>query len=191
MSMIDYKKYLKPEKNNIIQIGSNDGIIGEEYGFIELIKENHNNVILIEPISEYLNVLKTTVKNSKSNIQFIQAGIRNYDGTSKINVQGGASSFKFGVNENSREVDVVSTKTLFKLFNNKIDLLLIDAEGCECEIIQDIDFSKNEINVIRFEYHLLGEEEKNNIIEKLSLYNYNIDKCVYDSPHNMVAVLKK
>jgi hypothetical protein len=34
--MKNYKDNLKINENNILQIGSHDGVVGEEYGFIEV-----------------------------------------------------------------------------------------------------------------------------------------------------------
>lgn len=187
--MKNYIETLKTENNNIIQIGSHDGVLGEEYGFIEFISNNLNNVVMIEPVPQYMEKLKNNLKNVRSNIKFIQAAIRNYDGVGKINLMGGSSTFNSEYNHlPSVETEVINISTLLKNLNfSDIDLLLLDVEGCEKEIVDSLDLKNNKINCIRWEYHILSKDDNNFIINKFKENGYNVDKCLHDEPHNMIA----
>lgn len=185
----NYQDQLKPEGNNIIQVGANDGIVGEEYGFIEIVKNRNNNIVMVEPIPEYLNTLKQTVSEAKSNIRFLNAGIRNKQGVDKITVEGGLSSFKgeFGYRP-SILVKVLNTKDLFEFCKfDVIDLLLLDTEGCEREIVEDLDLQTNNIRTIRWEYHNLSLDDNKFIMNKLTHHGFSIGFCSHDSPHNFIA----
>jgi hypothetical protein len=185
----NYQDQLKPESNNIIQVGANDGIVGEEYGFIEIVKNHNNNVVMVEPIPEYLNTLKQTVSGAKSNIRFLNAGIRNKQGVDKITLEGGLSSFKgqFG-HRPSIVVKVINTKDLLEFCKfDVVDLLLLDTEGCEREIVEDLDLQTNNIRTIRWEYHNLTQEDNEFIMNKLSQHGFTIGLCSHDSKHNFIG----
>ena len=187
--MKNYKDNLKINENNILQIGSHDGVVGEEYGFIEFIRTISNNVVMVEPVSAYMDLLKSNMKGCISNITFLECGVRNFDGTGKITLEGGMSSFKgnFGVH-NSEVVKIVSWNTLMCMIPfSDIDLLLLDTEGCESEIIGAIDFGKTNIRTIRWEYHNLSRGENESIISKMLANGYSIDYCSHDTLHNLVA----
>lgn len=189
LTLKNYQDQLKPEGNNIIQVGANDGIVGEEYGFIEIVKNHNNNVVMVEPIPEYLNTLKQTVSGAKSNIRFLNAGIRNKQGVDKITVEGGLSSFKgeFG-HRPSIVVKVINTKDLLEFCKfDVVDLLLLDTEGCEREIVEDLDLQTNNIRTIRWEYHNLTQEDNEFIMNKLRHHGFTIGLCSHDSRHNFIG----
>lgn len=189
MTLKNYQEQLKPEGNNIIQVGANDGVVGEEYGFIEIVRDAKNNVVMVEPIPAYLTTLKETVKGAKSDIRFLNAGIRNRQGVDKITVEGGLSSFKgeFG-HRPSIMVKVMNTKDLFEFCKfDVVDLLLLDTEGCEREIVEDIDLSTNNIRTVRWEYHNISREDNMFIANKLTTHGFKVGFCSHDPNHNFVA----
>lgn len=187
--MKDYLQTLKPSNNRIIQIGSHDGVVGEEYGFIEFINQTENDVVMVEPVPQYMKTLKENLAAYRSSIRFIECGIRNFDGVGKITLEGGMSSFKGNFNYNpSIDVKIMSVSKLFDEIGFKVfDLLLLDTEGCEREIIESIDFGVVDVGTIRWEYHNLSYSDNQFIVDKLSLNGYSIDYCSHDSLHNLVA----
>lgn len=189
LQLKNYQDQLKQEGNNIIQVGANDGIVGEEYGFIEVVKNHNNNVVMVEPIPEYMNTLKQTVSGAKSNIRFLNAGVRNKQGVDKITLEGGLSSFKGEfVSKPSLMVKVINTKDLFEFCKfDVVDLLLLDTEGCEREIVEDLDLQTNNIRTIRWEYHNLTPNDNMFIMNKLIQHGFSVGLCSHDSPHNFVA----
>ena len=187
--MKNYIDTLKPSNNRIVQIGSHDGVVGEEYGFIEFINQTENEVVMVEPIPEYMKSLKENLSECRSSIRFIECGIRNFDGVGKITLEGGMSSFKGNFNNApSIDVKIMSVPSLFDHIGFKaIDLLLLDTEGCEREIIEAIDLSLFDIRTIRWEYHNLSSSDNDFIRDKLSSNGYSIDYCFHDSKHNLIA----
>ena len=187
--MKNYLETLHPSNNNIIQIGAHDGIVGEEYGFIELIRESHNNVLMVEPVPAYMKLLKQNLYETKSSIRFVESGVRNYNGNSRITLEGGMSSFKGAFNTHpSIEVSVITIDALLaEAAFPIIDLLLLDTEGCEREIIESLDLSKTDVRTIRWEYHNLTAEDNKFITTKLSALGYNLDYCSHDPRHNVLA----
>lgn len=187
--MKNYIETLKSTGNRIIQIGSHDGIVGEEYGFIEFINSTENVVVMVEPVPQYMKTLKENLSECKSSIQFIGCGVRNFDGVGNITLEGGMSSFKGNFDRNpSIEVKIISVSTLFEQIGFKaFDLLLLDTEGCEREIIEAIDFNTVDVGTIRWEYHNLSQDDNRFIIDKLLSNGYSVDYCSHDSRHNLVA----
>ena len=55
---VDYSDFINKNNPTIIQIGAHDGVLGEEYGFQELLDSLKNfNLILVEPLSPYFDNL--------------------------------------------------------------------------------------------------------------------------------------
>jgi len=187
--MKDYLTTIKPHGNKILQIGSHDGVVGEEYGFIEFINHTENDVVMVEPVPQYMKILKENLAECRSSIRYIESGIRNFDGVGKITLEGGMSSFKGNFNYTpSIDVKIMSISSLLnELGFLAFDLLLLDTEGCEREIIEALDFNTIDVGTIRWEYHNLSQDDNQFIIEKLLSNGYSVDYCSHDSPHNRVA----
>ena len=187
--MTNYLNHIKKSDNIIVQVGANDGIVGEEYGFVELIRDTSNIVYMIEPVPMYMEVLKDVSKDYRSKIEYIQCGIRNYNGVGSISVDGGMSSFVF--NTSSCPKITVPVQTFSSLFISRcitdIDLLLLDVEGCELELVESIPFDIVRIGVIRWEYHNLSSKDNIKICQILQSNGYDVDYCSHDPKHNMVA----
>ena len=185
---IDYIKILNKNNPIIVQIGSHDGILGEEYGLHETLDELSSfRLILIEPIEKWFLNLKNVYGKYENKVEYIMSAISNIDGPIKMIDQGCMSKI-----DSYGTLNAISMKwdTFIEKYNiNNIDLLLLDCEGYEFEILKSINFDKTYIPLIRYEfYHISNKEECDNYLIK---NGYNIDLCHYDSISNKIAYLKK
>ena len=181
------EKFFKNKKiKQLIQIGANDGVRFDTIN--KFIKKYSPPCILLEPIKEYFDQLKENYKFQKNIIfenmaisvdneinhlyKVKNSEINNYDEHIK-----GITSFdidhlkKHGVESNhivEEKIKNISISDLIEKYENKVDLLLIDAEGYDANIIIDLFEKSNVRPVIIFEYiHI-----KHEIFRKLvNLFN--------------------
>ena len=90
-----------------------------------------------------------------------------------------------GLSNNLIRQKLVPTITLEKLFekffiNEKINLLVVDAEGYDAKILKKIPFDKKRPEAILFETHNLGEQ-KHQLFEVLENENYRIEELDGDA----------
>ena len=180
--------------NQLIQIGSNDG---ERFDIInKFIKKYSVNCILVEPIKIYFNQLKQNYSGQKD-IIFENLAISVNDEinqlykvkNSKTKYYGehikGITSFdkkhltKHGVKSTHIEiekVDSISINKLISKYGNKVDLLIIDAEGYDGNIVIDL-LEKSKIQpVIVLEYIHINFNIFNHLIKQLKNKNYSYYK---------------
>lgn len=185
MNMIDYKTLISKEEIVIVQIGSHDGIVGEEYGLQEIL-DNHSNfkLFLIEPIPQFFNNLTNVYGKYGEKITYCNFAITDINGKTRMVEQGGMS--RIDHNGGSLEVNSLDWDTFLNLYNIKnIDLLLIDCEGYEFNILQQINYDKCRPKVIRYEYMHIGDKEGcDNFIRSKK---YNINYCIHDHTYNKIA----
>ena len=153
-------------------------------GLEELINNQTQKVLLIEPVHYNFNSLKEKFHSNK-NVLLEKAGVSDsseqkkfyfvkQDSITKLGKEwaSGIGSFKkqhlldhhrkrFKITEEDIEIDEIQIKTfsdVCKKYNiTEIDFLFIDTEGHDYNIINSIDFSNIKINKIKFEYkHLDG-----------------------------------
>tara|TARA_Y100001935_G_C17217522_1_gene463436 strand:+ start:405 stop:1022 length:618 start_codon:yes stop_codon:yes gene_type:complete len=183
------------EKFDLIIIGAHTGI-----GLEELILEQKNKVLLIEPVSYNLQSLKNRFKNI-NNIFFENVGVSDkkkqikfyYVKQSSLKKLGkdwgsGIGSFKkkhlldhhrkrFQITESDIEeldVKIVVFNDLVEKYNiSEIEYLFIDTEGYDYQIIKSIDFNKTKINKVKFEYKHLDDTFKFDIrlLELRKMFN--------------------
>ena len=153
-------------------------------GLEELINNQTQKVLLIEPVHYNFNSLKEKFHSNK-NVLLEKAGVSDsseqkkfyfvkQDSITKLGKEwaSGIGSFKkqhlldhhrkrFKITEEDIGIDEIQIKTfsdVCKKYNIiEIDFLFIDTEGHDYNIINSIDFSNIKINKIKFEYkHLDG-----------------------------------
>ena len=153
-------------------------------GLEQLINNQTQKVLLIEPVHYNFNSLKDKFHSNK-NVLLEKAGVSDsyeqkkfyfvkQDSITKLGKEwaSGIGSFKkqhlldhhrkrFKITEEDIEIDEIQIKTfsdVCKKYNIiEIDFLFIDTEGHDYNIINSIDFSNIKINKIKFEYkHLDG-----------------------------------
>ena len=153
-------------------------------GLEQLINNQTQKVLLIEPVHYNFNSLKDKFHSNK-NVLLEKAGVSDsseqkkfyfvkQDSITKLGKEwaSGIGSFKkqhlldhhrkrFKITEEDIQIDEIQIKTfsdVCKKYNIiEIDFLFIDTEGHDYNIINSIDFSNIKINKIKFEYkHLDG-----------------------------------
>lgn len=176
--------------SQLIQIGANDG---KRFDAVNkfIIKYSPYS-ILVEPIEEYFLQLKQTYKNQK-NVEFENKAISVNDQInylykvkdSKINQYDehvkGITSFdknhlkKHGVQSGHikrEEVKSISISNLINKYENRVDLLIIDAEGYDGDIVIDLLKKSNARPIIIFEYIHIKFNTFKILIDLLSEKNY-------------------
>ena len=198
--------YLEMEKFDLVLIGAHNGS-----GLEELILEQKNKVLLIEPVNYNLQSLKNRFKNI-NNIFFENVGVSDekkqikfyYVKESSVKKLGkdwgsGIGSFKKKhlldhhrkrfkiIDSDIEEVDVkiVVFNDLVEKYNiSEIEYLFIDTEGYDYQIIKSIDFNKIKINKVKFEYKHLDDTFKFDLrlLELREMFNqFNYKEIDIDS----------
>jgi FkbM family methyltransferase len=207
------------KKNNdmfIIQIGANDGKMDDP--IYEFVTNNPKHVsgILIEPVKDYFEELKTNYKKYP-NFTLLNLAIHHsmkemtiYRADPiKIEQYGlpkwtkGIASFnkdhyKLSGTPNDvfikEKVPCISLNDLLKKHQvEKIDLLQIDTEGYDSEIILNLDFQVIKPKIIHFEHGLstgiMSKEEFSTVIEVLHNNGYELWMDLYDVTAYQLNVL--
>jgi FkbM family methyltransferase len=187
MEKIDFRDLLVDVKDPmIVQIGSHDGILGEEYGLQEYLEKIKNfSLILVEPIKEYFDKLPQVYGKYDKQIKYCNYAISDVEGQVYMKEQGCMSK----IDQNGTLPVFSKTWNSFLLQNyiKKIDLLLLDCEGYEFEILKNINFNIIKPKVIRYEYYWIeNKAECDNLLFK---NGYKIDYCLHDHTYNKVAYL--
>ena len=71
-----------------------------------------------------------------------------------------------------------------------IDMIVMDTEGCEWEILQQISLSLHDVKIIILEYHNHSESEQKKILKKLENEGMKIIPIITDgekSEHDLIA----
>ena len=190
-SLLNTKFFLKKIFSNLniqhlIQIGANDGIRFDELR--HFIKDNNPKSILVEPIKIYFDQLTKNYAGYK-NVFLENSAIGNNNSVGYLYKVSdfyldkydehvlGINSFnknhliKHGVKSShieKEEVNYITIKYLFKKYNiNKLDLLVIDAEGYDGNILINFLDNTNLNPIIIFEYIHIDYKVIKNVIEKL------------------------
>lgn len=183
---VDYREFVNKNNPTIIQIGAHDGVLGEEYGFQELLESVKSfRLFLVEPLSPYFDNLENVYKKYGNAVSYHKHAISSVDGETTM-VEQGCMSF---VSLNG------SVKVQSKTWNtfirdasiDVIDLLVLDCEGYEFEIIKSIDFSAFKPKIIRYEYKHIPNKEECDVY--LSSRGYRLEYCKHDHTYNKIAIL--
>ena len=184
MQNINYIDYLKDD-GVIVQIGSYDGIAGENFWLRELMLAGNYTCHLLEPLDDVFTELKKNYADATSNMNFHNCAIYTADGFMTFYKFKDYSSFvdKDGVlaNPGSATVLVKSQRLPTFFEENKItevDGLFLDVEGVENVIIRQL-FQETSVRpaIIRYEWiHVKGLEEMEDIIRS---NGYTITPCVH------------
>lgn len=184
LNYIDYTKLINNDNPTIVQIGAHDGILGEEYGFQDILNSFSNfNLFLVEPLSPYFDNLINVYKKYENKVKYYKFAISDVNGIVRMKEQGCMSHIS---NDGNVSVESKTWNEFLKITNIKnIDLLLLDCEGYEFNILKQIDYIKTAPKVIRYEfYHIPNKEECD---EYLKANKYSINYCIHDSISNKVA----
>ena len=202
-----YRYYKHHQKLNFIQIGANDGKSNDPINLF--VKKNKKNIkgYLFEPDPEYYKLLLKNYKNNE-NLKIFNLAIHNTLNKSKLykvadpiknklpNFLRGVGSFdKNHLSKSSYKIDSKFIKEIeVECINlnhfileekiNDIDLLIIDTEGYDFDILNNIDFQKIKPKIIRFEHgfknNIMNTEKLILIQNKLQSHGYNFIIEKYD-----------
>ena len=192
------------ENISFVQIGANDGEMDDP---INKYVSSHNwRGIMVEPDFYYFEKLRNKYKDNK-NVICLNLGIG--DGTIKtlfrINpseihtsnskwekwvsgmgtcVEDQLTHYDWIDSKDIEQIKII-TVPLMSILNNykKLDLLLIDAEGMDIEILNQLDLDNLQPNIIIFENDPINnlpynENSLNNVLSKFRKFNYNISKTL-------------
>jgi len=174
-----------PNKNeiSIVVVGAHDGVNGEQYGLMPFLDNIDNfKIYLIEPIKSWFDQLYEVYGKFGERVVYLNYAIT--EKTSKIKMidQGVMSKIGDGnlVVESKSWNDFIYENKI-----NSIDILLLDCEGYEFNILQQINYEKNPPKNIRYEYvHSQDKEEMDLFLKKMG-YDITLDDT--DPTYNKVA----
>lgn len=182
---VDFRDHVSNNNPVIVQIGSFDGILGEEYGLQEFLESiNSFSLILVEPIPKYFSNLIHIYGKYGSRVSYCNHAISDINGDTNMTDLGCCSFISpgNGIPVKSKTWDAF----ISDMGISSIDLLLLDCEGYEFEIMKQIDYSKNKPKVIRYEYmHIPNKQECDDFLRSKG---YRIEYCRYDHTYNKIAI---
>jgi FkbM family methyltransferase len=179
--------------NSLIQIGANDGMSHDHLNSI--IKKFKLKSLLLEPIKKYFLDLQNNYSNyenvklensalsTKNEILFLYKVDPEYSNKYGT-ISSGISSLykqhliKHGIKKKhiiQEKVNQVSFDELLKKYNiSDFDLLLIDAEGYDCQIVNDFILKIKKIRpIIIFEWSHIKNSEFKNTLNLITNNNYS------------------
>ena len=144
-------------------------------------------------------IKKLYEKKANENITFFDHGVytedttlKFYNPSNKIYVSGSLIPEAFYVNKDDYdEIKVYSMETIMKNLKHKhIDLLKIDAGGCECEIILQLlnNIIKPKLILVMHNNHVYGDDKVNDFVHKMEDFNYFAHRTAH--PHKITYALK-
>jgi FkbM family methyltransferase len=187
-----------------IQIGANDGKTADPLRSF-ILKYNWKG-ILVEPIKYYFEKLQKNY-STQNRLTFENSSIGSIEGfcdmyryplrsnlISHSFGGGGLSSFlkKIPLSRSWRipgaknhlikeKVNCITFRKLLDKYKvNKINLLVIDAEGYDFEILKQIDFHFIRPAIIHYEHNNLSPDEKKESIEFVTRHGYRVSKDFRD-----------
>ena len=183
----------KKNINSLVQIGANDGISHDHVH--NVIKKFKLESLLLEPIKKYFYDLKNNYSNCENvRIENSALSINNeilflYKVNTKYfnkygTLSSGISSFykehllRHGIKEKhiiQEKVNQISFDELLKKYSvSTFDLLLIDAEGYDCQIVNDFFLKIKKIRpIIIFEWSHIKNNELENTLSSIIKNNYS------------------
>ena len=205
--LLRYFKSHHNRKINLVQIGAYDGHLYDPIESILLTDISNLHSYLLEPQKEpyqkllkkykkYKNVtpLNYAIHPSKNSFYLYRADAASINNSSSF--LNGTGSFslrhvkKFVGNKklklNKIKVNCISIDKLIQKYKiNKIDILIIDAEGFDYEILKSINFKKLKPQIIRFEHGIRDSVMSNakftEICNILNKHKYQIIPESYDA----------
>jgi len=169
-----------------IQLGACDGkvdvFIGKDRVW-KLIVEKGWSGALVEPNPVAFELLSKNYTPYKNRVKLFQIAIGDTEGNVKLYVSADSNlqiSSLFPAHlEKHKSIGLpidVKCKTinqfLHDLNSKKIDLLMIDVEGYDGYIIENIDLEKYKISEIQYEHFHMTQEQRKKCLEKLKEYGY-------------------
>ena len=167
-----------------VQIGAFDGQVNDP--LYELVRGHRWRGVLVEPQPGAFERLKRNY-HGQVGLQFFNVAIGAQDGEITLYTRAGgdvevaSTQRQLLVKPGHRRGSVVSRRvpcwtvgTLLERAGGRtdVDLLQIDAEGCDYQIIRALDFAKVKPTVIRFEHAILSSRDRNACLALLAEQGY-------------------
>ena len=187
------KRYLPNRPLTIVQIGSNDGVSGDQ--LFPLVQENDRwEILFVEPVPSLFGKLKQNY-GDESRFKYENSAIN----------EDGENQFFYGVDERafkelpeitadyrqigsfdkahvlslsqgkvdqyitSSEVNCITLEELFKRHQiESLDALLMDVEGYDWKVLSQLDLNRHNPTIILFESTNLSADEKKESVSFLS-----------------------
>lgn len=176
----------------IVQIGSNDGVVGEQYGFMRWLDSlNDFKLFLCEPLVDDFIHLKEVYEKFGDKVNYCNFAITEYTGYAYMHLDTWCSGCSRVDSSGNTKIKTKSWDDFLLEYDIKnIDILLVDCEGYEWILFNDcINFNKISPIKIRYEYcHLNNQYE---VDQFLISKGYNIENCQCDPTFNKVCTLIK
>ncbi len=179
-----------------LQIGANDGVIYDPIH--RYVKQHKWRGVLVEPVPHYFEKLKSNYAE-QSNLTFENLAISNKNeirdfyriredmeflpewchglGTFDLDI---LLTHKWAIPNLedyvvTEQVDCITLAELLKKHAiQHIDLLLIDTEGFDYQILQQIDFAQTRPDILLYEHEYISKQEKTQCEQMLKQYGYQI-----------------
>jgi FkbM family methyltransferase len=172
---------------SFIQVGANDGERGDPlHGFI--VKYPWHG-ILVEPQPDVFAKLRENYAAMKTRLIFENIAIAKdltiamyrapgHPDTSVVSVNPKAVAKQLGLRLRDLERFVVPCTTLNELAKkysmSHIDVLQIDAEGCDYDVLKTLDLSEISPLIIQFEHSHLTRQQLSGAVEYLNSHGYRV-----------------
>lgn len=181
-----------------IEVGANDGLSGDVLR--EFIVTRHWNGVLVEPVDYLFRRLKENYEGTEG-LVFEQAAISSQSGKKKLWYIEQSGDLPAGYDQlgsfdrdhvlkysnmipdiDNRlrccDVECITLRDLVTRHSiDRIDVILIDVEGHDQEIVQQIDLDRFRPQVIVFEHCHLGDEQKQQCRSFLESHGYHIEEA--------------
>jgi len=145
-----YEKYL-PQKGHFVEVGAFDGIISSNTYHLAC---NGWSGVYIEPIKDYY--LKCINIHKENNVQILNLACSDHTGTLQLYHDGGhlwTAEKQFVNCMGTTTVRCTTLDNILSLYNEKIDLLVIDAEFHEVAVLDGFSINKHKPTMVIIEAH--------------------------------------
>jgi FkbM family methyltransferase len=193
----------RAEEIAFIQIGAHDGIAGDPIRPI-IVERSGWYGLLIEPQPSVFERLRSNYSAHATRLQFLNAAISNTSGErnfftipeSELNRlglpdwAGEVASFEISHIENhfpSAQIETIKIKTLTfaeaadYLPDGRTDLVVMDVEGHERVIIENIDMDRHRVRFIIFEHKHMADADKEHVMHILRKQGFSLKEFGRDT----------
>jgi FkbM family methyltransferase len=172
----------------IIQIGACDGKTDVHRNIDEIwtgVTQHGWHGILLEPNPRHFQQLQDTYRNYLSRVELLNIAINKDGGTADFYdcaIHGNSSLKENIVIKNSNDYKKITVRCITinnllcgaKIKNGLPNYLVIDAEGSDGDIIEDLDIKRFPIPKIRFEFAHMEMEQLGRVCLKLIKHDYTL-----------------
>lgn len=180
----------------VVDLGANIGIF-TAYA----LSKGASKVYAAEPFAKYVNLLEENTKRWSDKISIIPYGISSSSGQSKIRIGSDSNTIIDSVFDNyswdkPQDFETIINITLSELFKShsidKVNFLKFDIEGSEYDAFKGItDKELKRVEKIAIEYHWNYNNQKDEIISRLSKCNFTVFEFETNSVNKVGKIFAK